>query len=252
MERWIRFWGSKIQKREPSRRRQNQDPCDRINLFPSTGEINFLYWYIQGMIMDPDVRWELRRGWGFCERHAWVTLLVEAAFRPGFLHGPSLVYEDILGRALAAFNISGTLRNSHLRLRLRAKGPCMLCKMGFGPESKASVRKELVETGRNPSALLSFALETREYWSRTVCGRCEQTESGERCRRHLLEDGAGNSLTRHREFLRDLHGHLVIYARSFCWDFRNTEKSEDKAALISAVGWCSGWGPLLHMIKELT
>jgi len=57
----------------------------------SDGEIHYLWWYMQGSIMDPGVRQRLRRAWGMCGRHAWGALAVETAFRPGFLHGPALL-----------------------------------------------------------------------------------------------------------------------------------------------------------------
>ena len=41
----------------------------------SVGEIHYLYWYIQGSIMFPEIRRDLRKAWGFCERHAWGPLL---------------------------------------------------------------------------------------------------------------------------------------------------------------------------------
>jgi hypothetical protein len=236
-------------KFEEMMKRQGIPAEARLHISP--GEINSLYWFIQGGIMEPETRQALRKAWGFCERHAWVTMLVEAAFRPGFLHGPSILYEDILSRAVSAFNFSGPLQNPRLRMRLREKGPCIMCEMGYGPETKSTVRREILETGGNPTALRAFALETREYWSRTVCGRCSHDGSWQRCRRHLLEELTGESgynLTRHREFLRNMFTHLVAFTRSFQWGYHNTETDEDKASLISAVGWCSGWRPLLQII----
>jgi hypothetical protein len=47
--------------------------------------------------------------------------------------------------------------------------------------------------------------------------------------------------------LVDVGDHLEIYDRSFDWDRRNTEGPEDRAALFTAVGWLSGWGPLLTL-----
>ena len=107
------------------------------------------------------------------------------------------------------------------------------------------MKRETLEIGGNPAALRTFALETREYWSRSVCGRCTQSGSWQCCRSaHLRQDLAeesGNNLSRHREFVWDMYTHLVIFCRSFVWGHHNTETDEDKASLISAVGWCSGW-----------
>jgi len=43
----------------------------------SDGEVHYLWWYIQGSIMEPHVRWRLRHAWGMCGRHAWGALLAE-------------------------------------------------------------------------------------------------------------------------------------------------------------------------------
>ncbi len=53
----------------------------------SSGEVHFLWWFIQGSIMDIDVFWRLRRAWGLCERRTTAWLVVEAAFRMAFCTG---------------------------------------------------------------------------------------------------------------------------------------------------------------------
>ena len=220
----------------------------------SPGEIHYLYWYIQGAIMEPETRQELRKAWGFCERHAWAAMIVESAFRHSYFHGPSIVYEDIMGRAVTAFEFSGPLQNLRLKTRLREKGSCIMCEMGYGPRTEGHVRMEIIETGGNPGHLRSFALKTEKYWARTVCGRCAANESAIRCRRHLIEDlteeSCDDRISGHRELLRNLYGHLTVYARSFRLEYHGIATEEDMAALISAVGWCSGWKPLFQIIGK--
>ena len=58
----------------------NEVSSDVSRIQLSDGEIHYLYWFIQGSIMVPNIRRRLRRAWGFCERHAWGYILVEAAF----------------------------------------------------------------------------------------------------------------------------------------------------------------------------
>src|SRR6266496_3870675 len=41
---------------------------DRLRL--SDGELNFLWWFIQGSIMNPETRFRLHRRWGMCQRHS--------------------------------------------------------------------------------------------------------------------------------------------------------------------------------------
>lgn len=218
----------------------------------SPGEIHYLYWHIQGAIMEPETRQSLRNAWGFCERHAWAAMLVESAFRPGFLHGPSILYEDIMSRALPALHLSGPLLARRLRFSLREKGPCLMCEMGYGPENEGKASQEILERGGNQDHLRAFAHRTEKYWSETVCGVCNNSDSLQRCRRHLIEDadrGFLPAISLQRDLVRSVHDRLVVYARSFVCGYHGTATDKDRAALISAVGWCSGWGPLLLMMK---
>ena len=219
----------------------------------SDGEIHCLWWFIQGSIMDPDIRHRLRRAWGFCERHAWGFILTEAAFRGGYMHGPALLYDDILKPALSVFRFGGPLRTRRLARSLRAKGPCPMCEMGFGPGSKGLARPELIERGRDITELLALASRTETYWKKSMCGRCAKNGSAQRCRRHLMEDtsmGLTDTLSTHSTMMQYIFYHLSRYHRSFRFEFRGSETEEDMAALISAVGWCSGWGIFLSIFPK--
>ena len=221
----------------------------------SSGEIHYLYWHIQGSIMVPEIRHALRRAWGFCERHAWASILVETGFRHDFMFGPAILYEDILSLAISAFNFHGPLKNLRLRRNLREKGACIMCEGDYGPETEGMASEDIIEKGGNPSHLRSFALRTRKYWEKTVCGRCLGNESLLRCRCHLVQDSSKGliaEISLHRNMIEHIFEHIGHYHRSFLWDFRGTGTEEDQAALISAVGWCSGWGPLLSILEMET
>lgn len=210
----------------------------------SDGEIHFLWWFIQGSIMELDIRRRLRRAWGFCGRHAWGALAVEAAYRHGYLHGPAVLYMDLMGRALRAFELRGPGQVRRLARRLRATGPCHLCDLNPGRLAGAHVRAERIAEGRDPRALRAFAEQTRRYWWGAVCGRCLGRRSPRRCRPHLVEEASGGDvldLGAQRAQVQDIVEHLRVYHQSFVWGYHHTETEEDRAALISAVGWCSGW-----------
>lgn len=201
--------------------------------------------------MDVATRWKLRRAWGLCGRHAWGALTTEAAFRHGYLHGPAVLYQDLMERALRAFQLRGALQTQRLARRLRATGPCMMCEMRLGSASHGAAQAERIREGRDPGELFSFAEATRRYWWRTICGRCLDDGSPQRCRPHLLEDlspGGGGDLVRHRALVKDVLEHLTVYRQSFVWEYHGTETDEDRAALISAVGWCSGWHPWISSV----
>jgi hypothetical protein len=85
-----------------------------------------------------------------------------------------------------------------------------------------------------------------------VCGRCAQNASAYRFRPHLIKDlstGLGEGLAFHSAHLAYVLHHIELYSRSFRWQFQRTETEEDKAALISSVGWCSGWKTFLSIVQ---
>jgi len=221
----------------------------------SPGEIHFLWWFIQGSIMNPSTRERLRRGWGMCERHAWGWMVVEAAFRSGYMHGPAVLYEDVMGLASAAFEMRGPMQHERLTRRLRRQGPCLMCEESYGPDSKWFVKPQIVMQGRDLSEFRSLAQSTFPYWQTAVCGRCSGDDSPARCRRHLVEDvsaGLLGDLSPARDLVAHIVHHLVRYARSFQFEFKGTHTLEDEAALICAVGWCSGWKLFLSAIEAPT
>jgi hypothetical protein len=219
----------------------------------SAGEVHFLWWFIQGSIMVPETRWRLRRAWGMCERHAWGALSAETAYRHTYLHGPCLLYRDIMERALHAFDVHGPAGAHRVGWRLRETGPCLMCECGFPDTSKVIASTDLIATGRNPRELCRFAEQTRPHWWDAVCGRCADLPSSARCRIHFREEVSAGHATN-----VDLHGALVArivsrlsrYARSFVWGYRDTETDAARAALVTAVGWCSGWRPLIRLLED--
>ncbi|MHB8202428.1 MAG: hypothetical protein ACYDHG_01830 [Desulfomonilaceae bacterium] len=218
----------------------------------SPGEIHFLWWFIQGSIMNPSTRDRLRKSWGMCERHAWGWMAVEASFRGGYMHGPAVLYEDIMLRALAAFDLQGPLQHERLKQRLRSKGPCLMCEEGYGADSEGIIKPDRVEQGRDLGPLQTLAQRTGQYWRRNVCGLCSGDGSTVRCRRHLIEDqsrGLIQDLSPHRLAVSNLVHHMIKFARSFQFEFQGTQTLEDASALISCVGWLSGWGTFLRFVN---
>lgn len=227
-------------------------PQDLIRFPLSGGEVHYLWWFIQGSIMNPSTRYQLRDAWGLCERHAWGAIQAETSFRHGYMHGPAILYEDILGSAVQGLHLRGVMKDLRLLKNLRNKGPCLMCEMDLGPETKGAANPDIVERGRDPGQLQIFARSTEPYWKKAVCGQCLGNGSWPRCRRHLLDDarrGNMGSLLPHQDLLNDIFRQITLYSLSFRWEFHGTETEEGKAALLSAVGWCSGWEPLLSILE---
>lgn len=218
----------------------------------SDGEVHHFYWFIQGSIMNVGTRARLWRSWGFCERHAWAHLTVETAFRGGFLLGAAILYEDLVERAVHVLRDSPTsLRRWR---RLRPKGPCMMCEMGVFEAGHGVAKPALLARGKSPDRLVTFARECRDHWTGTVCARCDPARDGALCRRHFVEDASrGSSALTHAPCatLEALHARLVVYRKAFTWELRGTDGPEHRAALISAIGWMSGWRPLLRHLDEV-
>ena len=229
------------------------DAIRRTDVWPlSEGEIHYLWGFIQGSIMESDIRQRLRRAWGFCARHAWGALAVEAAFRHDYLHGPAVLYEDLIQRACRGFARVASGSSRRLARALRASARCSMCEDGYERQTRGAARDELIDQGRDAGPFLAFVSATRPYWRPIVCGRCLGTGSAVRCRTHLVEELSGDREVAgpvHRELVEYLHHHLIAYTRSFRWECRDTETDEDRAALVSAVGWCSGWTAWLPLLR---
>ena len=76
------------------------------------------------------------------------------------------------------------------------------------------------------------------------------TGAAARCRAHLGEDlqrGEAVDLAAQRELVESIYGHMARFSRAFVWEYRGTATEEDRAALISAIGWCGGWKPWLWL-----
>jgi len=65
-------------------------------------------------------------------------------------------------------------------------------------------------------------------------------------------EGLLNDMSPARELVSYIAHHLGKYARSFQFEFQGTQTLEDEAALICAVGWCSGWKLFLSAIEAPT
>lgn len=226
------YWVKKHQFAEDKSKNSHE-----IFLPPSVGEIHYLWWYIQGSIMNPATRRKLHNAWGFCERHAWIAMLVEASLRHCFLMGPALVYEELMRFAQAAMSTKGLMKNLRAKINICKKGPCLMCDMNLGPFSPGYASDELVARSRDNYELRRFAQMTKPYWENTACGHCAGNGSWLRCRAHLVEDyfsGQLENIKEHYDFINYVKTYMASYYRSFRWECRKTVTGQDKAALISA------------------
>jgi hypothetical protein len=196
--------------------------------------------------------WETLIGaWGFCERHAWVYLNVEMAVGRGHLFGPTIFYGVLLQEALRAFRPQRFVSRSWIVLQLRATKDCLLCNALSKHQPRRAPWRPHLDQARNTSKLCSFALAVTPQWRNWVCARCVDQEGENRCRRHLLADisaGKPANFSAQQAMLQQLAAQIAHYERSFTPKFHESATDEDRAALIAAIGWRSGWAPLLGLL----
>ena len=190
------------------------------------------------------------RAWGFCQRHAWVTLVVELALRPGYLLGPAILYTSLAEQGTATFKTRGLDYRRLLARRLKSRGPCIVCDANI--RGGGALRLSVLEQARNPGRLRGFASQFERFWSPYVCPRCSGASSSHfLCRRHLRESltsGIHVDLALQRSALTALTYHLGMFQKSFTFGYRGTDAPENRAALISMIGWCAGWRLLIELV----
>lgn len=236
----------------PLRNVQFEPSAQTAGLPLSNGEVNFLWWFMQGSIMEVDVRRALWRGWGMCERHALGWLCVEAAFRHGYLHGPAIVYAELMAHACSVLGHRGRMNSRRTVAALRAQAPCLLCELGYGPASPGRAPPARVLIGRDPAALRAFVAACRGEWTRFVCGRCVGSASPARCRIHLRDElarGVAGDADGQRATVQAIAAGADRFQQSFRWERRGTATAADRGAFVAAVGWCNGWRALVDLLE---
>ena len=214
------------------------------------GEINFLWSFIQGSIVIPETWNALLRGYGFCERHAWIHLNVEMAFRDDYLLGPTILYGELIAQSVRAVE---TRRRHSAVPHLRASGPCLLCAANVRNAPAGACPPARLARARDTSALRRFTLALQPFWQDLPCPCCASVavSAGScRCRQHLLaaaKAGAPIDFSAQLTMLHKLSERLSRYENSFLAGGLKAG-DRDRAALLAAVGWCSGWRPLLAQI----
>jgi hypothetical protein len=219
------------------------------------GEIHFLWWFIQGSIMTPETRNALLRGFGFCERHAWAHLSVEMSFRKRHFLGPVILYRALAEKSVQAFRARPHVGLVSPLRHLQAAGRCFLCALNIDHSAAGAAQPTRLARGRDSSGLRSFATELAEHWRPKVCAICANApNSSNRCRPHLLADLKSRKavdLSCQQDTVEELAARLARYEKSFVAG-ADEPTDQDRAALISAAGWCSGWRPLLALLGGST
>lgn len=213
-------------------------------------EIHFLWWFIQGSIMDPETRARLRAGWGLCARHGPGFMAVEAAYRRGWVHACAVLYVDLMERAQTALAAGRPWGGLTAAWALGGTRPCLMCELDVGPASGITAVGTARATEFDPAPFTERLTETRIHWWPEVCATCVADAPGPPCRPHTaFGPAAPFELRAARATVGRILPHLRRYGRSFRWDARDTDTAADRAALVSAIGWCSGWSCLVAWFR---
>ncbi|HUZ32694.1 MAG TPA: hypothetical protein VMV19_11435 [Xanthobacteraceae bacterium] len=220
-------------------------------LGPTDGEINFFWSFIQGSLMNEETWFALVRGCGFCERHAWIHIGIEMSFRGDYLLGPTILYGELIDRAVRGIGDRASARPLLAQRRLQATGPCFVCALSVKGATAGACPQSRLKRGRDDGELRAFAKRTEPLWQKFLCSECLgqefDTADARRCRRHLLaafDRGTHVDFAKQKTMLEDLSMRLARHQASF---IAGGEEADDlvRAALIAAIGWCSGWRSLL-------
>jgi hypothetical protein len=220
-------------------------PDDMRPLVITAGEVNFMLGFLHDGSIGADAWHRLMGAWGYCERHAWSSLVIEMAVLKGFVSRSAFLYFDLLQYAVEAGAETRRARGKLAR-RLGESNRWMICEIN--PRRRGWLSDAEIDEARDQTRLRRFATELAPLWRQSRCPRClGLATSGRFCRRHLkeaIETSLPVDIDEELRYLSSLVLRVETYAKSFMWEHRGSDGPEDRAALLSAIGWCSGWSPL--------
>jgi hypothetical protein len=252
----------------------SDDRCD-LPLMPDADhnltdeEVQLLWSFIHGDIMNEPTRVRLRKSWGLCGRHAWGSAVTEielwqsgAGVRGG--HQPfdaAVLYDDLTGHMYHA--LEGSRRWSRRRA-LRGKGACIVCDDVRAP---ALAGTALTHGGFTASILAGEAnalhhtrgwlAETRPEWAAHVCPDCahdaglETSATAVRCRPHLMEAEAFDNETTATVTRELAHLHNQVRALGVSMTERGAPSTPAvDASWVRALGWFHGWEFPLAVVRS--
>lgn len=208
-------------------------------LDPTAAEERQLSSFLDGAIMDVGVRHHLWRSWGLCPRHSWQYALLELERLSGRPLSTAILYLDLVRRAGHRMRRARLLPTEARRRLLLPGADCFTC------EFVRIARGEAEATGDRPQAWPAATRTLRQgarIWRAWGCPDCGAGE-GVRCRPHLLASGTLDAEAA-VAFLQDLGAEMTALVRSFSWN-ADPPTPRQRVAWVGAVGWFSGWAPVL-------
>jgi hypothetical protein len=162
----------------------------------------------------------------------------------------------LIEKALGAVSRLQSVGQHALEHTLRSRGPCFLCTMNLrNSASGGAAPGSRLDRGRDISKLRAFAGRTALVWRSWLCPNCAGRQytriEPTLCRQHLIAAMCARTpvdISAQGNMLQDLFDHVAHYQDSFLAG-GSEASDQDRAALIAAIGWCSGWRPLLAQLS---
>jgi hypothetical protein len=217
----------------------------------SDGEVNCILGFIHDGSIAAEPWHQLMGAWGYCERHAWTSVAIEMSVLEGFISRSAFLYFDLLRQAVT---VLAPRQPRSLRVaarRLAERNPCMICEIN--PRRRGWLSEAELAKAKDQTRLRKFAEALAPLWVGNCCPQClgDAETRGRLCRRHLdAAIKAGQSVRLDDDFrhLTSLLPQVEAFAKSFMWGYGGSDRPENRAALISAIGWCSGWSSLVALV----
>jgi hypothetical protein len=198
-------------------------------------EVSHLWWFADGAIMDGATREHLHRSWGLCTRHAWLYLRVEIELRINPL-GNAVLMADLVQRAVDTLNSHRSMH--HKRAELAVRDSCFTCDHKGPGQARFEAQLQAVNAGTRSA---DWCLSCQHLWQPVMCPSCaprQDATGATPCREH----GAGSP--EELAYLARLAERMKRCVKSMTVDGPPRSADTD-AALVEAIGWCSGWQPEL-------
>ena len=190
--------------------------------------------------MNADVRHHLWSSWGLCPRHSWAHALVEIEAWGGWTFSTSILYEDLLGRALRSIRRYRFLPRDLGVRALSPKGACHTCDYVLAAKLEwRDHSSRIIDRVNRFERSRELLCASRSQWQEHCCPSCGDGK-GPVCRPHLLARSASMQWTELATILAPIHIRLGRYIDSMTW---NGPKASDleRVSWIEALGWFAGW-----------
>jgi hypothetical protein len=216
----------------------------------SIREVKQLWWWQRdGAIMTPRIRGQLRRAFGLCPRHTWAHFAAECELR-GRPFSTAILYQDLVSWAAQSLRQAPRRRSSPPPVTtLQTRERCSTCQWlveSTAPEDPGFAERQ--ERVNRLERTRGYLAESRRVWLARSCPHCLHGE-GLICRPHLLavdpmsiDDGVcAAALLELGEPVGTLVAAMTVRGP--------VARTQDRAALVEALGWCTGWGLVQQLAR---